>query len=117
MNLLKLNSNADEVADMLVKHLYSIDHAHKDILWDAFGDVILNNLEVNLLKQAKVSECNCGEVFKKEGKNQQYCSVICSNKAKKAKNLLKDSENYVRLKRQIEHHKNVTLFKNKGIVK
>ena len=66
--LLLLNSNEVEVTDMLVKHLYSINHAHKDILWAAFGESILHNLETNLLTQEAARKCACGEVFKKEGK-------------------------------------------------
>jgi len=63
--LLKLNSNEVEVADMLVKYLYENNHEYKSILWDA---VIVNNLEKNLIAKGAARKCKCGEVFKKQGK-------------------------------------------------
>lgn len=66
--LLKFNSNEVEVTDMLVKHLYENNHEYKSILWDAFGEVVVANLEKNLIANGDVRKCMCGEVFKKRGK-------------------------------------------------
>lgn len=71
--LLEINSNINQVADMLIKYLYIEKKSkYKTTLWEAFGDVILKNLQKNLKNTIQCSEC--GKRVKKINNRSQYCA-------------------------------------------
>lgn len=56
--LLKVNKNIEYVTDVLVVHLYSKNNGRtKMILWDSFGDVLLQRLQVNLRGTKQCEDC------------------------------------------------------------
>lgn len=82
--LLNFNYSEIEITDMLVRHLYSHKKTpHKEILWQCFGDVLVNNLKNNI--PANSIQCEkCGERFVPKNNKQKYCDEC----AKKHKNEL-----------------------------
>lgn len=71
--LLKINSNADYVTDVLVKYLYSVKKSkNKQTIWWSFGDILLKNIKRNVLK---VIECvDCGEIINSPKHKQIRCN-------------------------------------------
>lgn len=71
--LLELGSNDIEVTDMLVKYLYSNKKTpYKEVLWQCFGDIIVNNLKNNIPNNS--IQCkNCGTRFVPKSNNQVNC--------------------------------------------
>lgn len=87
----ELNINYQDMVDMIVKYIY-IKHKNlkKTLLWDIFGQDIINNINNNLRlslvnNRAKMCEC-CGKRFelKKPNSPQIYCSS-CAKKIEKEK--------------------------------
>lgn len=70
--LLGLNYSETEVCDMLVKHLYRKKTPHKELLWQCFGHVIVDNLKHNLPEGSIQCEI-CGARFVPASPNQKYC--------------------------------------------
>lgn len=62
-----------EVCDMLIKHLYRKKTPHKELLWQCFGHVIVDNLKKNLPEGSIQCE-SCGTRFVPSSPNQKYCS-------------------------------------------
>lgn len=72
------------MVDVLVKYLfYSKNTKCKASFWEAFGDVILINLQKNI-KSDHIMCVECGARFKKANNRQQYCAE-CSTEIKKLK--------------------------------
>jgi hypothetical protein len=66
-----------ELSDMLVKHLYSMKkQPHKEVLWQCFGNVIINNLIRNIPENSIQCE-KCGARFIQTYPNQKLCET-CS---------------------------------------
>jgi hypothetical protein len=82
------NIQYEDVVDMVVKYVYREEKNYrKSILFNAFGDVIVNNLENNIKKQLSdgyIQCSNCGERVKKESNRQKMCKS-CAEEQKKAK--------------------------------
>ena len=72
-----------EIADMLVEFLYhKIDSCHKRLLWLCYGDVLLENLKLNLANIEGYC-IKCGIRFKKGKTNHKYCNHCYLEKLKK----------------------------------
>jgi hypothetical protein len=68
----KINNKEDYIADVLIEYLYVEKKSKsKDILWDAYGHIIVENLESNL-KGTIVCE-DCLERFKSKEVNEILC--------------------------------------------
>lgn len=68
----KINRKEDYIADVLIEYLYVEKQSKsKDILWDAYGHIIVENLEKNL-KGTKVCE-ECLERFNTKQAHELYC--------------------------------------------
>ena len=75
--LLDMGRSAEDVSDMLVKHMYSKSSPYKDLLWDCFGDIIVANLKTKI-KPNSVQCVRCGARFTPNAPNQKLC-VVCSS--------------------------------------
>ena len=71
--LLGLGYGETQVCDMLVRHLYRKKTPHKELLWQCFGHVIVDNLKHNLPEGSIQCE-NCGARFVPASPNQKYCT-------------------------------------------
>ena len=75
--MLKLSEDVVYIVNVLVKHKYSVTNSiNKRTLWDVFGDIMLENIVVNIPANTKLCEV-CGERFEfehKVGKPEIYCS-------------------------------------------
>lgn len=81
--LLQINNNRQIIVDVLIKYLYQKHYNDKGkriylnknlgLFWDALGDVIVENIKINLGLISKVKRCECGALFELTGKNQKYC--------------------------------------------
>ena len=87
--LLKVNSDVYYVVDVLVKHLYETKKSsRKETLWNAFGDVIVNNLNNSIEEKvgSDVVLCErCGERVEYSSKHDgatKYCDS-CRHQVKK----------------------------------
>ena len=81
-----------EIADMLIKYLYSNRKtAHKEILWKCFGNIIIDNLNINI--PADSIQCEyCGGRFISNNNKQKYC-CFCAKKVKNNQNRKYREEN------------------------
>lgn len=71
--LLDCRYSETEVCDMLIKHLYRKKTPHKELLWQCFGHVIVDNLKKNLPEGSIQCE-SCGTRFVPSSPNQKYCN-------------------------------------------
>jgi len=74
--LLDMRDDKHEVVDVLVAYTFGNKAKYKNTLWSCFGDIILQNLKVNMIKKGldKTICCNrCGERVVKKAHNQLYC--------------------------------------------
>lgn len=69
--ILQFNSDIEYVVDVLVSHLYSSKSTRKKMLWECFGDVLVNNLKNNL-QDKKPCEC-CGKMIEIKNNRTKYC--------------------------------------------
>ncbi|TDL92081.1 hypothetical protein E2R55_03170 [Vibrio vulnificus] len=85
--LLAVNSNEEEVVDMLIQYLYvEKPSSKKTTLWKAFGEVMVKNLQYNLEHQLEL--CNeCETKFRKVNKKKCLC-----DKCKRKEDRKKDTE-------------------------
>lgn len=64
---------ASDIADMLVKYLYGIKKSKsKESLWFCYGDLIVENLKVNIGNKTSVCK-HCGVRFEPMYPDQMYC--------------------------------------------
>jgi hypothetical protein len=81
------------MVDMITKYIYQKHkNQKKTLLWDVFGQDIINNINSNLRysledKDVKMCEC-CGNRFKLKSNKQIYC-----DKCAKKINIIKTTEN------------------------
>ena len=61
-----------QLADMLVKHLYSTRNRRKEVLWRVFGVEILEHMRLNIPEESKrIIQCiDCGEYFEVGGQSR-----------------------------------------------
>lgn len=79
--LLKECSDIELLTDMLVKYLYDRKtERRKSILWDSFGDVLIERVRENL-KGTKVCEI-CGDRFSTNSSLAKYCPNCAQEKQK-----------------------------------
>ncbi|MBW8280043.1 MULTISPECIES: hypothetical protein [Bacillus] len=76
--LLKIHSDEQYVADVLVKHLYKKKSKFKATLWECFGENILKNLEVNL-KSTKIC-LSCNKLYKTKSNKKKLCDKCSKEK-------------------------------------
>ena len=64
-----------QLADMLVKHLYSTNNKRKEVLWRVFGGEILEHMRMNIPEpKSRVIQCvDCGEYFETATRNATRC--------------------------------------------
>jgi hypothetical protein len=84
-DLLKINSDIEYVVDVLVKYLYKERKSKfKETLWWSFGDVMLNNLKINI--EGTIRCERCGKRVEKEKQRQNLCQQCYEiNKKEKTK--------------------------------
>lgn len=81
-SLLKIDSNVDYVADVLVKYLFDEKNSKfKDTLWRCFGQEIVRNLKKNLSKTVECIDCRCEVRIKR--KQQLRCDHCQSEHVKR----------------------------------
>ncbi|AQS44109.1 hypothetical protein LSG23_08935 [Bacillus velezensis] len=78
--LLKTHSDEQYVADVLAKYLYKKKSKFKSTLWECFGEILLNNLAINL-KNRKVC-LSCLKPISNKGNKKKYCTK-CLNEREK----------------------------------
>lgn len=74
--LLKINSDVVYVTDVLIKYLYEEKNSNfKTTLWSSFGDIIVENLLLNIEREFKDAvPCeNCGCRMEVSNNKQKYC--------------------------------------------
>lgn len=70
--LLEVNSDEYYVTDVLIEHLYNNKKSRfKDSLWESFGEIIEENLEMNLNEALHCTGCN--SKFRKIKQRQVRC--------------------------------------------
>jgi hypothetical protein len=80
--LLEINSNEDDVVDMLVEYLYTkMPNSKKTTLWECFGEVLLRNLELNLQEAEKCEDCDTR--FRQVRKDKKVCDDCKKKRDKK----------------------------------
>lgn len=86
----KIKNKDDYIVDVLIQYLY-VDYPNrsKDILWDSFGNIIVENLKNNLKGTAVCDECT--KRFKTKQVNELYCES-CKIEVKKQQNLIADAK-------------------------
>ncbi|MFU2014772.1 hypothetical protein ACM6Q7_06795 [Peribacillus butanolivorans] len=85
--LLAINSNEEDVVDMLIQYLYvEKPTSKKTTLWKAFGEVMLQNLQYNLEHQLELCS-ECETKFRKVNKKKCLC-----DKCKRKQDRKKDTE-------------------------
>lgn len=64
-----------QLADMLVKHLYSTNNKRKEVLWRVFGSEILEHMRMNIPEpKTRIVQCvDCGEYFETVTRNATRC--------------------------------------------
>lgn len=77
--LLAVKSNKKIVVDVLVKYLFKNDIENKEILWNSFGKVVLENLQKNLKNCRECEDCSA----RIQAKNGRKLCVKCANKREK----------------------------------
>ncbi|QHJ03797.1 hypothetical protein [Bacillus sp. AM1(2019)] len=78
--LLKIHNDEQYVADVLAKYLYKKKSKFKSTLWECFGEILLNNLAINL-KNRKVC-LSCLKPISNKGNKKKYCTK-CLNEREK----------------------------------
>lgn len=68
-----------EIADMLVKYLYSEDSEAKMLLWACFGDILLNNLKQHINPDERYC-VHCGKRFVPRANAHRYCDTCFAEK-------------------------------------
>lgn len=72
-----------DMVDMITKHLYAKKSTSKQMLWDVFGDTILENMRANIKKPLDggyiMCEC-CGSRVKVQSNRQKYCKKCAKAK-------------------------------------
>lgn len=96
--LLEVNSNIDYVTDVLIEHLYVHKKSNfKTTLWECFGEVIVENLRINVeneLGNKIMCEC-CGTRVEPITPNQKYCDECAIEiDRKKAKDRMKKKRTF-----------------------
>lgn len=79
IKLLEVNGNKNQVADMLVKHLYSNDIEAKDSLWKSplLSEILLKNLDKNLYGIVRCEDCK--EIIQEPKRKQLRCEPCKKN--------------------------------------
>lgn len=91
--LLEINSDPYYVVDILVKYLYGEKNSsHKTTLWSTFGDIIVENLKINIHNKYnhKYISCElCGLRVQATNNAKKYCAdcskIIIRSQVKEAK--------------------------------
>lgn len=87
----------DYIVDVLIEHLYFENGGRsKDILWDAYGDIIVENIKNNL-EGTKCCE-NCLDRFKMKIHTQKYCKP-CATEIDKENKKERNKRYYNKLRR------------------
>jgi hypothetical protein len=95
-DLLNVNEDQTYITDVLIKFLYENKNSkHKTTLWNAFGDIIVQNIRQNL-NNTKQCEC-CGERIEIVNNQSKYCESCFTNLRKEYK---KQKEKEYRLKKR-----------------
>lgn len=91
----KLNISYKDMVDMVVKYIYEKHkNQRKSLLWDVFGEDIINNIKTNLrysLEDGYIMCKSCGKRIKQTNGKREYCEK-CSKKIdrEKAKERMKN---------------------------
>lgn len=88
--LLELEEDIDIVVDTLIKYLYKYkESSYKTTLWECFGDILVNNLKININKPLDNGWVQCQVCGKRipYHNNRLYCTD-CSIKVKQKQDLL-----------------------------
>ncbi|KIN36523.1 hypothetical protein B4068_2122 [Bacillus subtilis] len=80
--LLEVHNKEQYIVDVLVKHLYKKKSKFKATLWECFGDIMLNNLKVNLKDMKRCDDCDL--LFFPSSNRQRLCEG-CGSKREKEK--------------------------------
>lgn len=86
------NKNIDYIVNTLVAYLYTVrSTSAKKGLWDAFGDVIVENLKRNLEGKGKICQI-CGKRFTPKTSMQITCSEECKGIYRRQYFIIKNNE-------------------------
>lgn len=92
----KIKSKDDYIVDVLIQYLYvECPNKSKDILWDSFGNIIVENIKNNLNGSAVCEECL--KHFKKNKNVQIHCSD-CAKEIEKQKKRDRNKRYYEKIK-------------------
>ena len=81
--------NSYQLADMLVRRLYSTNNSRKEVLWRVFGKEILEHMQQNIpAPKTRIVQCvDCGEYFETATRNATRCHE-CQTEYRKFQKLL-----------------------------
>ena len=98
--ILELNNDLNYVVNVLVDYLYiHKKYNYKTTLWECFGDVIVENLKINIAENSIICD-SCGERIEQTNNKSKYC-IECAKEV--------ESNNWTERKRkQRNNDKNVT---------
>lgn len=78
-NICAINNDEKYIVDVLVKYLYKIKKSsYKTTLWSCFGDVIVDNIKMNIerkLAEGYIQCDSCHKLIKAKNNRQKYCSA------------------------------------------
>ncbi|WP_181279881.1 hypothetical protein [Bacillus atrophaeus] len=78
--LLELHKNEHYIADVLIKHLYKKKSKYKATLWECFGAILLDNLNMNLKNMKRCGICST--LINSVSGKRKYCEK-CAKEQKK----------------------------------
>lgn len=97
------NLNMVDIVDIIIQYAYTHKkHNMKTFLWEAFGDIIVDNLKRNVeehhklkhVKKDKYIECKCGNKFEVKSNRQTMCKECAKEKQLEwQRNSMKKSRN------------------------
>jgi len=74
-----INDDLKYIVDVLVKYLYKIKKSnYKTTLWSSFGDVIVDNIKMNIkrkLAEGYIQCESCHKLIKAKNNRHKYCSI------------------------------------------
>jgi hypothetical protein len=74
-----INDDLKYIVDVLVKYLYKIKKSnYKTTLWSSFGDVIIDNIKMNIkrkLAEGYIQCESCHKLIKAKNNRHKYCSI------------------------------------------
>ena len=90
-----INDDLKFVVDVLIKYLYKIKKSnYKTTLWSCFGDVIVDNIKMNIerkLTEGYIQCSECGKLVKAKNNKHRFCKS-CAREIKQQQDRIADKK-------------------------